>query len=66
MKPKQLEKAVNKYGYVFLIGRLKIAFDKLAYDHITLLGWQRRDSYLKAMASVQKTISLLWFYFGKD
>ena len=64
MKPRNLEKAVKKYGYVFLVGRLNVALSKLSYDCGTLQGWQRHDSYVKSINSIQKTMSLLWFYFG--
>ena len=64
MKPKNLEKAVKKYGYVFLQGRLQKSYDRLLASNRSLFGWRRDSVNLRAMISIQKTMSLLWFYFG--
>ena len=64
MKPKNLEKAVKKYGYVFLQGRLQQCYDRLLDSNRSLFGWRRDAVNLRAMIKIQKVMNLLWFYFG--
>ena len=65
MKPKNLDKAVQKYGYVFLQGRLQKSYDRLLDSNNSLFGWRRDSVNLRAMISIQSVMNLLWFYFGK-